>query len=263
LEPDVIHNIYPDTHELFSVRRNSQMKLKFNPKYMFEYDDPREMPAYGIKEAAHYLQIPAATLKSWVSEREYPTKIGPKVFAPLIMLPKNDTPLLSFFNLAEVHVLSAFRRDFNIEMKKIRNALIYVKRQFDWSHPLIEQKFETDGVALFIERLSKVIDVSADGQIVMDTVRAHFGRLDRVDNIVARLYPFTRSEIENSPKSVMIDPRFSYGRPCLVKSHISTAVIAERYKAGDSIDELASDYGCIRLEIEEGLRCEFSISTAA
>ena len=148
-------------------------------------------------------------------------------------------------------------------MQKIRNALNYVKRHFDWTHPLIEQGFETDGVTLFIERLSKVIDVSAGGQIVMDTVRAHFKRLDRIDNIVACLYPFTRTEIENSPKSVMIDPRFSYGRPCLAESHIATAVIAERYKAGDSIDDLASDYGCIRLEIEEGLRCELNLSTAA
>ena len=263
MEPNVIHNVYSDTHETFLVKGDVDMKIRFNPACIFKYDDPREMPAYGIYEVAHYLQIPVATLKSWVLGRKYPTQSGQKVFAPLIKLPEDGDPLLSFFNLAEVHVLSAFRRDHNIEMKKIRNALNYVKRQFHWQHPLIEQEFETDGVALFVDRLSKVVDVSAGGQIVMDTVRAHFKRLERVDNIVARLYPFTRSDIENSPKSVMIDPRFAYGRPCLAESHIATAVIAERYKAGDSIYELASDYGCIRDEIEEGLRCELDLSMAA
>lgn len=230
---------------------------------MLEYDDPREMPAYGINEAAHYLQIPRGTLRSWVLGRKYPTQSGPKDFSPLIDLPKKDVPLLSFFNLAEVHVLSAFRRDYQLEMKRIRAALDYVKKKFHSAHPFIEQEFETDGVALFIEQLSQIIDVSAGGQIVMKTVRAHFKRLDRVDRIVARLYPFTRSKIEKSPRSVDIDPQFSFGRPCLAKSHIATAVIAERYKAGDSIDDLTLDYGCKRLEIEEGLRCELNLSTAA
>ena len=239
------------------------MKLRFNAKHLFKYDDPREMPAYGINEAAHYLQIPAATLKSWVAGRPYPTKSGTKVFQPLIKLPEKNVPLLSFFNLAEAHVLSAFRREYRIELKKIRNALKYVKKHFNWQHPLIEQDFETDGVSLFIDRLSKVIDASAGGQIVMETVRAHFQRLERIDSVVARLYPFTRRHLEGNPKSVLIDPRYSYGRPCLVKSHIATAVIAERYKAGESIGDLANDYACPRLDIEEGLRCELDLKSAA
>jgi uncharacterized protein (DUF433 family) len=42
----------------------------------------------------------------------------------------------------------------------------------------------------------------------------------------------------------------------LTSSGIATAVIAERYKAGESVDELADDYGRKRLEIEEAIRCE-------
>ena len=34
------------------------------------------MPAYGIAEAAHYLRIPTATLRSWVHGRYYPTVAG-------------------------------------------------------------------------------------------------------------------------------------------------------------------------------------------
>ena len=60
----------------------------------------------------------------------------------------------------------------------------------------------------------------------------------------------------------MIDPYVSFGRPSLTSSDIATAVIAERYKAGDSVDELADDYGCVRLEIEEAIRCELRIEAA-
>ncbi len=37
---------------------------------------------------------------------------------------------------------------------------------------------------------------------------------------------------------------------------IPTAIIAERYKAGEAIGALADDYGRPTLEIEEAIRCE-------
>jgi uncharacterized protein (DUF433 family) len=226
--------------------------------------DPREIPAYSVRTAAHYLQIPPATLKTWVSGRHYPTKRdGAKFWQPVIELPDREIGLLSFFNVAEAHVLSAFRTIHGIKMPQIRKALNFVKNKFGCDHPLIDAKFETDGAALFVEKLGAVVDASAGGQLVMDTVKAHFQRLDHVNAIVARLYPFTRSTIEGSPKIVFMDPRYAFGRPCLAKCHIPTVLIAERYKAGESIDGLAKDYGCTPLEIEEGVRCELGTKLAA
>lgn len=186
-----------------------------------------------------------------------------KSWPPVIELPDPQIGLLSFVNVAEAHVLNAFRSDHGIRMPHIRTALDYVKGEFGWEHPLIEAGFETDGARLFVQKLGHIVDASSRGQIVMDTVKAHFRRLERVDDVVARLYPFTRSTIENSPKFVFMDPRYSFGRPCLAESHVPTAVIAERYKAGESIKELAEDYGCTPLEIEEGVRCELGVALAA
>jgi uncharacterized protein (DUF433 family) len=39
--------------------------------------------------------------------------------------------------------------------------------------------------------------------------------------------------------------------------------VAERFKAGESADELANDYGCAREKIEEAIRCELSLAEAA
>ena len=50
--------------------------------------------------------------------------------------------------------------------------------------------------------------------------------------------------------------QISYGRPVLVGTGIPMALLAEPYKAGESIDELAEDYGRQRKEIEEAIRCE-------
>ena len=72
--------------------------------------DLHSLPAYGIKEAAHYLSIPNATLRSWVLGRHYPTGTGKRFFWPIIELPDKDQRLLSFVNLVEAHVLDAIRR---------------------------------------------------------------------------------------------------------------------------------------------------------
>jgi uncharacterized protein (DUF433 family) len=238
-------------------------RAKVTAEQLKNITDPREMPAYGTREAAHYLQLPHATLKSWVFGRPYPTRTGQKFFRPVIARPDEKLPLLSFYNLAEAHVLSAFRREYRIELRQIRAALDFVTKEFNWKHPLIEQRFETDGAALFIEKLGVIYDASAQGQIVMESVRLHFKRLDWADNAVVRLWPFTRSRIADSPRAVFIDPRVSFGRPSLARCNVPTAVIAERYKAGEFIDCLAADYGCSRLEIEEGLRCELDLKIAA
>jgi len=106
--------------------------------------DLRELPAYGITEAAHYLRIPQATLRSWVLGRFDPTQTGRKRFSPIIELPDRHRPLLSFMNLVEVHVLEAIRREHEISLPKIRTAINVLKKGFPSRHPLADQKFQTE-----------------------------------------------------------------------------------------------------------------------
>ncbi len=238
--------------------------LKFDVRTLANFGDPREVPTYSISEAAHYLNIPVATIRAWVRGTSYNTAGGKKRFRRVIHVPNRNHPFLSFFNLAEAHVLRSLRTDYNVPLRHIRTALDYVKREVGWSRPLIEERFQTDGVSLFVERLGRLIDVSADGQLVIrGLVESHLERLEWEDDLVARLYPFTSTQFVNAPKAVFMDPRYSFGRPVLKECGIATAIIAERYKAGDSIKHLAKDYDCPPLEIEEGLRCELDIRTAA
>ena len=221
---------------------------------VWSYDDPREVPAYSVAEAAHYLSIPKSTVRAWIA--------GMQAFKSVIEPPKQGCSLLSFFNLVEAHALRSLRNR-GIELPRIRKSLDFVKKKFGWDRPLIHEGFMTDGVSLFVEHLGNILDAGGDGQIVIREVMAHLQRIEWENSIAARLYPFTRLNDTDAPRSVFIDPRYSFGRPILKESRIATAVIAERYKAGDSIDDLAQDYGCSRLEIEEGVRCELRVEAAA
>jgi uncharacterized protein (DUF433 family) len=226
--------------------------------------DPRELPAYSLTEAARYLRMPEATLRSWVVGRSYPTTAGQRFFRPVIRLPKIGLPVLSFVNMVEAHVLEAIRRQENIALRKVRAAVAFLERHYNSRHPLVEHQFETDGLDLFIQKAGLLINLSQAGQLaIREVVTSYLRRVERdVKGLPIRLYPFTRKREPEEPRAVMIDPLVSFGRPVLAGTGIATAVLAERFKAGESVEELAKDYGRTALDIQEALRCELPLEAA-
>ena len=239
------------------------------------YSGPQvlEVPLYSMFEASRYLQIPENTLRSWVSGRSYPLRSGEsRRSAPVIELADPGNARISFNNLTEAHVLDALRRQYLVELPQIRRAVNYLREQFRTPHPLVRHEMLTDGKHLFVEAtgLKGVINASRHGQLAMrDLIGLHLQRVDwDQDGFIARLYPFTRSrrtpgEEESQPRVVTMDPRVEFGRPILKVSAVRTSVIADRYKAGESIADLADDYGEDPLNIEEAVRCELQPAKAA
>ncbi|PYJ26181.1 MAG: hypothetical protein DME90_12430 [Verrucomicrobia bacterium] len=227
--------------------------------------DVRELPAYGVAEAAHYLLIPRATLRSWVVGMSYGSDGERRFFKPVIQPAATSPVALSFINLIEAHVLAAIRRKHRVDMPAVRRAIAYLKKEFGSSHPLADHKFETNGVDLFVERFGQLMSVSQGGQLaVRELLQAHLRRIDRDDKgFPLRLYPFTRVDETEQPKNIVIDPFISFGKAVITGTGVSTDIVAERFKAGESADELANDYGCDREKIEEAIRCELNLAEAA
>jgi uncharacterized protein (DUF433 family) len=227
--------------------------------------DVRELAAYGVAEAGHYLLVPRATLRSWVVGMSYGSDPKRKFFKPVIQPAATSPVALSFINLIEAHVLAAIRRKHRVDMPAVRRTIDFLKREFGSPHPLADHKFETDGVNLFISHYGDFISVSQGGQLaVRELLKAHLRRIDRDDKgFPLRLYPFTRVDETEQPKNIVIDPFISFGKAVITGTGISTDIVAERFKAGESADELASDYGCAREKIEEAIRCELSLAEAA
>ena len=218
--------------------------------------DPRDIPSYSIGDAARYLRIPGGTIRSWTMGRNYPVADGEMFFQPLIPIKKQKPRLLSFTNLIEIHVLRAIRQHHQIKLDKVRTALDFIDEKFQVPHPLAREEFRTDGIDLFIEKYGKLINASQKGQTELkDSLKAHLERIEVDDEGLAKgLYPFTRSQEENSPKILVIDPRIAFGRLVIAGTGIAAKVVSERFNAGDSIEELADDYDCDRLKIEEAIR---------
>ena len=218
--------------------------------------EPRELPAYTIQEAAHYLAAPPATVRYWA--------VGRGRYAPLIATPKHSPVLLSFLNLAELHILASIRRVHAVKMPSIRKATQFLKkrsqRPTDRRHPLLSLDLDTDGVDLFIEKCDDLASISQLVQTAMrEIIGAALRRIERdPQGIPVRLYPFTRADdIEDAPAMIVIAPNLSAGRPVIAGTGLTVQLIAERYKAGESINDLAQDYERSHEEIEEAVRYEF------
>jgi uncharacterized protein (DUF433 family) len=222
--------------------------------------DPREIPAYGLVEAAHYLRLPEQTIRQWLYGRTLPNG---KVSKPLVSPASPRTHQVSFVNLLELHVLSAIRREHKVNMRKIRQAVDELEKQFRSSHPLVDQEMLTDGTDIFVDSIGQLVNLNKHGQYAMrEVLSAYLKRIERDEaGLAIRLYPFTRRLGEDTPRIIAIDPRVAFGRPVIAGTRIPTAEVAERFKAGDSIDDLLREYDASASQIHEAIRCE--LPTAA
>lgn len=214
--------------------------------------DPRDVPAYSIVEAAGFLRLPPTTLRHWVYGQAYRTKGGRRRAKPVIQIPAGRPPTLTFWNLAEAHVLAGIRREHGVSLQSTRKALDYVAKELRHARPLIGQDFLTDGISLFVERLESLADqdagvrslvnASAHGQLAArQLLEGALARVSRDTNgLIERIYPWIRKLDE--PWRVEIDPRRAFGRPVVAGTRVPADELAERFAAGDRLEDIARDF---------------------
>jgi uncharacterized protein (DUF433 family) len=213
--------------------------------------DPREWPRYTLAQAAVYLDIPRTTLHHWCRGHQVHLPNGQvRPYLPLIDVAQYDPkkPSLSYFNLVELHVLSATRYRERIPLPRIREAADWVAREFPSRHPLISRKFYSDGKDLFVRLLEHggeehTINASRRGQFAIRAVvdlylrRIEYGP----DGWPKKFYPVRRGDAEH--RTFAIQPNLAGGHPVIEGTGIRVSVIVGRFSGGETVDELAEDYG--------------------
>lgn len=215
-----------------------------------------EEPAYGLSETAVYLKVPYNTLRYWL------TGFGKQ--APIIEPVLSGPTRLSFLNLLECHALAGMRKIYNLKLPKVRSALRKVSEQFPQPHPLVNQVFLTDRKDLFIERMGKTINVSqGHDQLNLDFYLMHLERVEIDSKGLFRFFPFVVQPRPSEPKIIEINPLVGFGKPVIAGTGISTAIIASRFNARESMPALAEEYGCTPEQIEEAIRWEGALPISA
>jgi uncharacterized protein (DUF433 family) len=219
--------------------------------------DLREMPAYGIAEAAGYLRLPLSTLRAWMLGQRYQAGDAQKFFKPVIAIADSKGRQLSFINLVEAFVLAGIRREHEIPLPKVRRAMDYLRRTFDTRRPLAEERFQTDGVDLFVEKYGALIGATQEGQLQMrEIIRGRLKYVHRDPQGVPEKIVLFPARSRSAKGDVVIDPRLSFGRPVLDGLGVRTAILYERFMAGEDVPDLARDYDAPPEAIENAIRCE-------
>jgi len=212
------------------------------------------LPAYSVKEAARLAQTTSPTVSRWhhgygPSYARAATKVlhGRELGAPL-----------SYLQLVEVAFVATLR-GMGITLKRIRAAHGYLMRRFDVEYPFAQLRLQTEGThilkALKVEEgrwVEMLVVVSADGQLAWKEMIA-----DRLREFVygrhgwaVRWYPRGRDV------PIMVDPLIAFGAPILVKSGVPTAVLRERFEAGEPEEEISEDFGVSQAHLRVALNFE-------
>lgn len=224
------------------------------PDVAFIEDKSFEEPAYTLADAARYADVPYQTVRYWVLGRER--------IPPIIELPETSPPALSFANLLECHVLNAMRTRYRLQLPKVRLALTHLRQRTRDRHPLLRDDFRTNGIDLFVDE-GALVNVSKGGQAAFrEILELYLERITTNDGIL-KFYPFVAFTTPDEPKIISITPKIAFGRSVIDGTGIATAVIAARFGARDSMEDLAREYHRTEREIEEAIRWEGSYRTTA
>ena len=212
----------------------------------------RYEPIYTPADISRYAHVPAATLRSWTGSG------GRRV---IIRRAGRGVAPFSFINLIEAHVLAALRKTHEVPMQRVRRALDWMRDHFNTEHPLAEAELEVFNWDIFVDHRGMKVAASERGQsVIAEIMRPYLQRVERDAAGPVRFYPFT--SYQDCPRHIVMDPCVEFGRPVVSGTRIETVMLFERFSGGESMSDLAGDYGLDPASVEEALRCEIERQAA-
>jgi uncharacterized protein (DUF433 family) len=208
---------------------------------------------YSFAEADRLAGVTPGTSRRWLKGYHYWYSPEERRKSPPITPHSESKEGVSFIDLVEVIVAGRLRdRDFSL--KRIRQINEYCQLALSKPRPLVTETFKTSGRDVFIMagRSGYLLNVLYQaGMQAWDEVLDPFLKdLDYEDEIARRWWPKGKAE------PIVIDPDYGFGLPVIAGSGVRTEILAERYEAGDTNEEIAYDFGVAVPQVEAAIRYE-------
>jgi uncharacterized protein (DUF433 family) len=210
---------------------------------------PNDFPMYGLRDAARYLKIAPATLRSWfagTNQGKFLPVLSPACFPPL---------KLSFNNLAEAFVLHNLRTEHGVQLSKVRQAIAEAERELGIDRLLLCRDLKAHAGRILIAKFGEYLTIGQAGQytmkVMLDAVLKRFIWED--PNFPSTLFPYLLPNQPSEKKVIALNPKKSFGAPYLASRGITTGIIVSRFDAGESIKSLAKDYKVDEEEISAAI----------
>jgi uncharacterized protein (DUF433 family) len=202
-------------------------------------------PRFHPEEMLHFLPHPSLFFKRFPDDEEF-------------LFPEDRSQRISFRALANLFVYSfIFRIPRKQDGHREDNRHLFESVWETVHRALRDPKpFAELDVDYLLSHVRSDVIRSADlsPEYLRKLINLHIERIEIKDEMPVRLYPFSRDPSPDVPRFVLIDPEIRFGRPTVKGA--PTDVLIERWRAGDSPQDLADDYGLTTEEVEEALRYE-------
>jgi uncharacterized protein (DUF433 family) len=218
--------------------------------------------AYTIPEAARLIGAKPALLKRWLNPSVL--KANHKNNLPdalwQIQHYDKDDPLLGFRDLIEARIVKALR-DVGISLQSIRLCIDRARDIVGDERPFSTNQFKTDGKSIFLQMTETLedavlIDLRRRQHVFHRIVAPSFTDLEFGDEAVIKWWPV------HNKKSIVIDPKYSFGQPIISNHNITTRRIVELMRAEGSEARISKFYDISRKLISDAVMYEKSLDRA-
>jgi uncharacterized protein (DUF433 family) len=153
----------------------------------------------------------------------------------VVSVPDKRQHLLSFVNLIELYALRALRIEHALKLSGVLEVLGFAQS----GAPLLAHLINLNRAG--------PLDIKADLNGLLTRIQFKRG-------LAIRFFPIVPSRTD--ARTVMLDPKVSFGRPVLVSCGVTTSAIVDRINAGEEPKALAKDYDTDETEIMDALAYE-------
>jgi uncharacterized protein (DUF433 family) len=228
---------------------------------MTAVDDIRfTTPLYTLAESARFLGVHPSTFGTWAKGYTR-TPPGRKAVtgAPIVtaIADRAGAAAVPFIGLAEGLVVAGFRRS-GVSMQHIRSAVDVLRREIGLEHALASRRLYADGASVLYdyaereqdEELAGLTEVVSRQKVFSPVVADYLTRIEYGEDewAITLTSPATRG------RTVIVDPRRSFGQPIFVHGAARVEDVVDRWRAGESLHDVAADFGVPQADIEDYLR---------
>jgi uncharacterized protein (DUF433 family) len=214
-----------------------------------------DRPVYGMSQVDRLLGLTSGTARRWIDGY----KRGKREYPPVVRLETTHDELVTWGEFVETRLLAEYRGR-GVSVQHMRPAIDRLRDRFDTRYPLAHARpfTLTMGRELVLEVQDDVgldrhlhLVVARNDQIVLTDPALQFvesAEFGQQSDVVERLRPVTEVG------EVVIDPLRQFGEP--VVGSVRTEILAEQYRAGETIEGISRLFDLDGSLVEAALRYE-------
>ena len=205
---------------------------------------------YPVVDAAALIQATSPEVSNLATPRHLFRWVRDGLTGQYLTGLKGNDVALTFLDLVSLRLIAVFRAH-GVTSKEIRGAHDALRKARGWSHPFAMEPVWISGLNIYIKENNIPIAITKSWQAAFNFVDLFVGPVHNLafgeDN-----HPRTWEPHEG----IVLDPKVSFGEPCIKGTRIGTQVLWSLAAAGDCPERIAQAYDLSVDQVEAAIAWE-------